>query len=167
NSSLYSTVSLGCRSMGLSWPMPRAGNRPRQRISLIKYLDMDVIGVFYGLLDDGNIPYPIVGALGKVHFQVVVVGHKTTGPGYKGFPHRIGNRQGIPVSKLCPGFRFVPRIVEKDKTCACGTRPQGNPYGIQIGTVGKTVQDRVQNNLPYPEGRHILGSGGVIYIKKA
>src|SRR5690606_36416842 len=120
NSSLYSMVSLGCRSMGPSCPMPRTGNKARQMNGLIKYLDMDVVGVFYGLLDHGNIPYPIFRAPGKVHLQFVIMGHKAAGPGDKSFPHRIGNRKGIPVPELHPGFCLGPGIVVEDKTGTCG-----------------------------------------------
>ncbi len=127
---------------------------------------MDVVGVFNGLLDNGNVLDPIISTFGERNAEAIVIDHEPTCPGSKIFPCGVGNGQGIDVSRFRIGLFIIGRIVDKGKCGAGHIVPEWNPYRVQIGPVSEGVKGTVQNHFFDAERGYILGDSGIFYVKK-
>ncbi len=128
---------------------------------------MDVGGVFNGLLDNGNVLYPIIRTFGERNTDAIVIDHEPTRPGGKIFPCSVRNGQGIDVSRFRIGLFIIGGIVDEGKRGTGHVVPEWNPYRVQSGPVSEGVQGAVQDHFFDAERWHILRDSGIFYIKKA
>src|SRR5690606_12395182 len=123
------------------------GSSATRRIRLVKYFDMDIVGVFNGLLDNGNILYPVICTFWKRNGKAIIVHDKSTCPRNKGLPSTVRNGQGVNVSRFFTSIGIIGRIVDEGKSGPGGIVSKWNSYRIQSGTIGNRIDHSVQNNF--------------------